>query len=74
VDSLVNQLEKRGWLAEGHSLQGDPGEELVRAIEGLDPDLVAVYSSEKGLIERAYMGSVSTHLLHNLHVTVLVLK
>jgi nucleotide-binding universal stress UspA family protein len=55
-------------------LEGDPGPTIASAAEDLLVDVVVVGQSEKSLIERAVLGSVSTSLIRNAPCPVLVVR
>jgi len=53
---------------------GEPAEELDRAAEELDADVVVVGSQGRSALERALAGSVSTELARHAHRAVLVVR
>jgi nucleotide-binding universal stress UspA family protein len=57
-----------------HTRVGDAVEELVEFSESNAHDLVIVGSSGKGMADRLILGSVSTGVVHQSRVSVLVIK
>jgi nucleotide-binding universal stress UspA family protein len=53
---------------------GDAGAMLCRLAEELAADVVVVGSRGRGVIKRALLGSVSTHVVHNAPCPVLVVR
>ncbi|MBA0601484.1 hypothetical protein Gorai_004659 [Gossypium raimondii] len=51
---------------------GDPKEKICEAVEKLNIELLILGSHGRGAIQRAFLGSVSNHCVHNAKCPVLV--
>jgi nucleotide-binding universal stress UspA family protein len=57
-----------------HAVRGRPAVEVMRLAEQVGADLLVVGATGKGGVERALLGSVSTHLIRKSPVPVLTVK
>jgi nucleotide-binding universal stress UspA family protein len=57
-----------------HAVRGQPAVELLRLADKVGADLIVVGATGKGGVERALLGSVSTHLIRKSPVAVLTVK
>ncbi|KAJ3073385.1 hypothetical protein HDU98_001676 [Podochytrium sp. JEL0797] len=73
ADNLMNGA-KGGLVVRGLSLVGDPRIEVCEMAKRLGAEVVIVGTRGMGLIQKAVMGSVSDHLLHNLECSVIVVR
>lgn len=72
-DELVHSLAPApGMLIAPVSCVGDPAAELKRVSETIEPDLLAVGTQRRPLIERMRLGSVATSMVHDGRWSVLV--
>ncbi len=55
-------------------LHGDPGQEICRAAEDLDADVVVIGTRGHGGLRRAVLGSVSDHVIRNAPCPVLTVS
>ncbi|KAB2035533.1 hypothetical protein ERO13_D04G137700v2 [Gossypium hirsutum] len=62
----------RGVDAETMTEVGDPKEKICEAVEKLNIELLILGSHGRGAIQRAFLGSVSNHCVHNAKCPVLV--
>ena len=53
---------------------GEPGDTICAVAEELDADLIIVGSHGHGWLQRVFIGSVSTHVLHHAPCPVLVVR
>ncbi|KAF5751917.1 universal stress protein A-like protein [Tripterygium wilfordii] len=53
---------------------GDPKDEICKAVEKLDIQLLILGSHGRGAIQRAFLGSVSNYCVHNAKCPVLVVR
>eukprot|EP00164_Ancoracysta_twista_P004851 GFYU01006590.1.p1 GENE.GFYU01006590.1~~GFYU01006590.1.p1 ORF type:complete len:187 (-),score=45.29 GFYU01006590.1:138-698(-) len=53
---------------------GDPRDKIVEAAEKLSAQVVVVGCRGAGMLRRALLGSVSSHCVHNLRCTVIVVR
>lgn len=67
-------LERAGRKAEPRVAEGDPREELLRAIEEWDPDLVLIGARGLGIAGRLLLGSVSGAVARHATCPVLVVR
>jgi nucleotide-binding universal stress UspA family protein len=74
ADEEARRAATDSGLADGEQLltSGDPVEQILRAARDHDVDLVVVGTGHKGLLERAFKGSVSRDLLESAERPVLV--
>ncbi|WP_291731452.1 universal stress protein [Leisingera sp. F5] len=81
-DALADEAEKRlGSLAAGlrhrvewQVLRGEPAEELIRATQCPDTNLITLGPSRSSLIRRAFVGSVTQRLLREAACDVLICR
>lgn len=67
-------LRRNGLSASTSVPSGDPRCELERVAMDLDPDLVVVGSHGRSALSRLMLGSVSTHVLHHVPRSVLIVR
>jgi len=72
VDAAVGKLLSAGFKAKGHTGEGHPGQEIVRAIENDWYDLVVMGAGRTSWLGSRLLGSVSTHVLHSSPWSVLI--
>ena len=72
--SMRDEIEARGGIVTLHKKHGHAGEEIVRAAEELEADLVIVGSVGKSQVKRMLAGSVSTFVVTHSPVTTMVVK
>lgn len=65
VDSATEKLRAAGFRANGHTAEGHPGEEIVRAVEDDWYDLVIVGSGRRSWLGSRLLGSVSSYVLQS---------
>ncbi|XP_050374463.1 universal stress protein A-like protein isoform X2 [Argentina anserina] len=53
---------------------GDPKKAICEAVEKLNIDLLVLGSHGRGIVQRAFLGSVSNYCVHNAGCTVLVVR
>lgn len=74
--TLLKQVAKKFQDKNIHvraiSMRGDAREELEFKAENLKPDFVMIGSRGLGVVSRAFLGSVSEHLVHHLKCPVMV--
>ena len=64
LEQKAEGLRSRGRLVETHVEVGDPAATLLDFADRLGVDLLVAGRSGKGAVARAFMGSVTTSLLH----------
>ncbi|GMJ03302.1 hypothetical protein like AT1G68300 [Hibiscus trionum] len=74
-------LEKAKEICANHGVEaetmtevGDPKDKICEAVEKLNIELLIVGSHGRGAIQRAFLGSVSNHCVHNAKCPVLVVR
>jgi nucleotide-binding universal stress UspA family protein len=67
-------LKNVGLQCSAIALKGDPKKQLVRKLTAIRPAFVAICRPQEDSFSRAFLGSLSVHLVQNLSVPVLVLK
>lgn len=72
VDRSVNELAGAGFKVEGVVAEGSPSTEIALILEARPHDLVVVGAGNKKWLERLLHGSVSTHVLHSVTTSVLL--
>jgi nucleotide-binding universal stress UspA family protein len=72
VDTIVERVRTAGFSASGQTLEGHPGEEIVRAAESERADLIVVGAGRRSWLGSRLLGSVSTHVLHSSQTSVLI--
>jgi nucleotide-binding universal stress UspA family protein len=73
LEEAARQLAARDVVAGRLERVGDPGAELVEVARELEADLVVVGEGKSGL-ERIFLGSVSTQVVHRAPCDVLVVR
>jgi nucleotide-binding universal stress UspA family protein len=73
VEAAKKVLEALGIACETLVLTGDPASTIVEHAKTWAPDVLVMGAHGRGFIERAMLGSVSTHVLHNWHGNILVI-
>lgn len=74
VNEYMAQCQEAGISCEGELVRGEPGSWIVDEAKRLRADVVAVGSHDSGVLKRAVMGSVSDHVLHNVHCPVVIVR
>jgi nucleotide-binding universal stress UspA family protein len=72
VDAAVERLRAAGFSATGRTGEGQPGPEILQAVEQDWFDLIVVGAGRKGWLGSHLLGSVSLYLLHSAPCSVLV--
>ncbi len=72
VDAAVEKLVSAGFKASGHTAEGHPGQEIVRAVEDDWYDLVVMGAGGRSWLGARLLGSVSTYVLHSSPWSVLI--
>lgn len=72
VDRTVAEFQARGYNAEGEVIEGLPGRSIVDRAEKGGFELVVVGAGSRSWLGHLLLGSVSTCVLHNSPVSVLV--
>jgi len=72
VDAAVAKLQSAGFTARGHTAEGHPGQEIVRAVEEDWYDLVVLGAGGRSWLGNRLLGSVSTYVLHSSPWSVLI--
>jgi nucleotide-binding universal stress UspA family protein len=67
-------LKAKGIVAEMVEAMGDPGHEIVEAAKRASADLVVVGSHDRNVLERLFLGSVSSDVIHHAPCDVLVVR
>lgn len=74
LDSIRALATEEGYEVSTHTRVGDAIEELIEFSSSNQIDLIVVGSSGKGMAGRLILGSVSTGVVHQSRVAVLVIK
>ena len=74
LDAARNDLKAQGVDVHAIEGEGDPADVIVEAAKEANADLVIVGTRGRGAAKRAFMGSVSTKVVHNAHCDVLVVR
>jgi len=74
ISNAEDRLREAGFPTEGRVLEGDPGEELVRASREERADLLVVGSHGRTGLARMLLGSVSSRVVMDAPCSVLVVK
>jgi nucleotide-binding universal stress UspA family protein len=72
VDAAVEKLLAAGFKARGHTAEGHPGQEIVRAVEEDRYDLIVMGGGRRSWLGSRLLGSVSTYVLHSSPWSVLI--
>ena len=67
-------LERAGITATGLAPVGDPADEILKAAEQVDAELIVMGARSLGTVERLVLGSVSTKVMHEAGCDVLIVK
>ena len=70
---LMKDPECRDLVASTEVVEGDPAAEILRKADELGADLVVMGTHGKGLLEHAFLGSVSEKVLHRIKIPVLTI-
>ncbi|KAI8914543.1 hypothetical protein EDD86DRAFT_186764 [Gorgonomyces haynaldii] len=71
---VAKSIKDKGVHVRAIALRGDARDELVYKISQINPTLAVVGNRGLGQIARAFLGSVSDHLVHHLKCPVLVTR
>ncbi|KAL3591108.1 hypothetical protein D5086_009748 [Populus alba] len=74
VASFVTEKAKTMCKEQVQDSMGDPRDVICEVAEKLQVDVVVMGSHGRGLIKRAFLGSVSNHCVHNIMCPVLIVK
>lgn len=74
VTTEAERLRAAGWAGATEVRSGDPAEEIIRAAEELQPDLIAMGTYGVSGIKHFLIGSVSDRVLEHACCSVLVVK
>ena len=76
ADSVIRQAQKELGLAGAQTrvLQGDPGAAICQLATELSARAIVVGSRGRGGLKRAFLGSVSDHVVRNAPCSVIVTK
>lgn len=74
LEETIAALEEPGVPTEPILLRGDPAQVIADTAGASGADLVVVGSHGRGALGRAFLGSVSTRLVHICQKTVLVVR
>ncbi len=72
VDEGVRYIKRHGLVAEGHTVHGEPVEEIVKHAKQLAADLVVIGHREEGSLFRWWVTPTSQSLLEKLGCSLLV--
>jgi nucleotide-binding universal stress UspA family protein len=72
IDAAVEKLLAAGFKARGHTAEGHPGQEIVRAVEEDWYDLIVMGGGRRSWLGNRLLGSVSTYVLHSSPWSVLI--
>ena len=67
-------LERAGVAATGLAPVGDPADEILKAAEQYEAELIVMGARSLGTVERLVLGSVSTKVMHEAACDVLIVK
>ena len=70
---LMKDPECRDLVSSTEVVEGDPAAEILRKADELGVDLVVMGTHGKGLLEHAFLGSVSEKVLHRIKIPVLTI-
>ncbi|KAI8895293.1 hypothetical protein BC833DRAFT_601835 [Globomyces pollinis-pini] len=73
LESLAEKLKSNGYHVKAISTAGDARDVIDDQIELSKPDLVVVASHGQGALEKAFVGSVSQHVLRHSKAPVVVI-
>ncbi len=74
VDTVAAEFD--GWGPQIHTQirSGSPAQEIIRAVEDLDADLIAMASGSRGLSRTILLGSTASRVQHSAPCPVLVCR
>eukprot|EP00897_Mesotaenium_endlicherianum_P004330 jgi/Mesen1/3925/ME000209S02930 len=74
VDKYMRQCAQAKIHCEGEITKGDPGAHIVEEAEKQNVDAVVIGCHDVGALQRAFLGSISDHVLHNCPVPVVIVR
>ncbi|KAJ3355935.1 hypothetical protein HDU83_002220 [Entophlyctis luteolus] len=70
--AYAGKLPVNKYNIRGVALRGDPRDEIAYKVEDIKADMLIIGSRGLGAFKRAFLGSVSDYLVHNLKVPVII--
>jgi nucleotide-binding universal stress UspA family protein len=70
---ISDELEAQGIRAERHLRVGDPGAEIVEALQEQQIELLVMSTHGRAGVERALFGSVAEHVIHAARIPILLI-
>ncbi|XP_004299063.1 PREDICTED: universal stress protein Sll1388-like isoform 1 [Fragaria vesca subsp. vesca] len=74
LDKAKNICSNYGIVARTVTEIGDPKKAICEAVEKFNIELLVLGSHGRGIVQRAFLGSVSNYCIHNARCTVLVVR
>jgi nucleotide-binding universal stress UspA family protein len=74
LDQVAGELQRRGFAVESRLAMGDPATEIVKAVDAVQADLVAMATHGHGLVKDILLGATVDKVRHQLKVPVLLLQ
>lgn len=73
-EQAAARVKEAGLNVTTKILEGNPGKSLVWYAEEINADLIAVGSNNRGALDKFFLGSVSSYIIHHAKCMVLVVK
>jgi nucleotide-binding universal stress UspA family protein len=74
LEQAALQAKEKGLDVTIELLEGSPGKALLKYAEEVGADLIVVGSNNKKPLDRLFLGSVSTYVLHHAKGMILIVK
>src|SRR5258706_4315430 len=74
LDGLQRELAAEGFTVSTELAMGDPATELIRAVESMDVDLIAMSTHGHRFLSDVFLGATADRVRHLVKVPVLLLR
>ena len=74
LDRVAAELERQGFAVESRLAMGEPAAEIVKAVDAVQADLVAMATHGHGFVKDILLGATVDKVRHQIKVPVLLLQ